>query len=167
MPKVVQLEITETTEELKKLIRSAKNGYNRERLQVLYWLKTQEVSQVIDIARLLSRSRITVQRWLRRYRSGGMSKFLADYSNRGRKQVIRTEVHEQLKARLQDAEHSFTSYKEIQQWLVSEYGIKLSYNSVHGLVRYKLKAKLKVARPTSIKHDAEAEAEFKKNCLNG
>jgi transposase len=57
----------------------------------------------------------------------------------------------------------FKSYGEIQQWLHEQYGIEIPYKTVHQTVHYKLKAKLKVARPTHIKRDDTAVVEFKKN----
>ena len=57
----------------------------------------------------------------------------------------------------------FKSYGGIQQWLKEEYGLEIHYKTVHQTVHYKLKAKLKVARPTHIKRDDMAVVEFKKN----
>ncbi|MBH8554192.1 IS630 family transposase, partial [Nostocaceae cyanobacterium CENA357] len=43
-------------------------------------------------------------------------------------------------------------------------GVEASYKVVHDTVRYQMKAKLKVPRAVGIKHQPEAEEEFKKNC---
>ncbi len=45
----------------------------------------------------------------------------------------------------------FASYDAIRQWIATTFGVSLSYNAVHKLVRYKLRAKLKVPRPSHIK----------------
>ena len=57
----------------------------------------------------------------------------------------------------------FKNYGEVQQWLKEEYGLEIHYKTVYQTVHYKLKAKLKVARPTHIKRDDTAVVEFKKN----
>jgi hypothetical protein len=55
-----------------------------------------------------------------------------------------------------------TSYGKLQLWLEKECGIKVSYQVVHDLVHYKLKADLKVPRPQSDKANEEVQASFKK-----
>jgi hypothetical protein len=42
--------------------------------------------------------------------------------------------------------------------------VESSYHAVHNLVRYKLKAKLKVARTRSFEQELDAIETFKKNC---
>ena len=60
----------------------------------------------------------------------------------------------------------FKSYEEIRTWLLAVEGIEASYKVVHDTVYYQMKAKLKVLRPVGIKHQPEAEEEFKKNSRN-
>ena len=59
----------------------------------------------------------------------------------------------------------FSSYKEVQKWLKAIEGIDLSYSTVHYIVRYRLKGKLKVPRPVHIRQKLLAVEEFKKNFL--
>jgi hypothetical protein len=49
----------------------------------------------------------------------------------------------------------FRSYGAIQQWLKDSLGLAVSYQAVYELVRYKLKAKLKVAKRQSIEQNPE------------
>jgi len=50
MSGVVKIEIRETEEELKALLRKEKDVTCYEKLQVLYWLKTQTVDSVLSAA---------------------------------------------------------------------------------------------------------------------
>ena len=50
MSGVVKIEIWETEEELKALLGREKNAHRHEKLQVLYWLKTQTVETVLSAA---------------------------------------------------------------------------------------------------------------------
>jgi hypothetical protein len=50
MSGVVRIEIRETTEELKTLMRKEKDALRHEKLQVLYWLTTQTVDSVLSAA---------------------------------------------------------------------------------------------------------------------
>ena len=79
MTGVVKINITETASDLKKLLEQQKTAYALERLQALYLLKTQQVETVQHLAVVLGKSRVTVQRWLQRYREGGLSRLLEQH----------------------------------------------------------------------------------------
>jgi transposase len=76
MSGVVKIEIRETEEELKALLKKEKDVACYEKLQVLYWLKTQTVETVLSAAVRLGKHRTTIQRWLSSYRSGGIEELL-------------------------------------------------------------------------------------------
>ena len=165
MSRVLKLEIKETLSELKVLLRQQKTVSTKERIQALYLLKTQQVETVQHLAVVMGRGRITVQRWLRLYRQGGLNQLLEQKKSPGRPKIISEQVRGQLKQELGE-EQGFKSYEEIRTWLRASQGIEASYKVVHDTVRYQLKSKLKVPRPQSIKQQKDAEEEFKKNCLN-
>ena len=50
MSGVVRIEIRATTEELKTLMRKDKDVLRHEKLQVLYWLKTQTIDSLLSAA---------------------------------------------------------------------------------------------------------------------
>jgi hypothetical protein len=50
MSGVVPIEIRQTTEELKTLMRKEKDVWRHEKLQVLYWLKNKTVDSVLSAA---------------------------------------------------------------------------------------------------------------------
>lgn len=60
-------------------------------------------------------------------------------------------------------ELGFSSYQEVQKWLKVFWDLDVKYRTVHELVRYKLKGKLKVPRPLSTKQNQEKKELFKKN----
>ncbi len=72
MSGVVKIDIVETEETLKALLLKAKKVEEKEKVQVLYWLKTKTVDSVSAIAVFLGRHRTTVQRWLTSYRQEGL-----------------------------------------------------------------------------------------------
>jgi putative transposase len=60
-------------------------------------------------------------------------------------------------------EWGFSSDHEVRKWLIVFHNLDVKYRTIHELVRYRLKGKLKIPRPLSIKqHELERE-EFKKN----
>ena len=70
MSGVVKINIVETEEALKVLLLKAKKVEEKEKVQVLYWLKTKNVDSVSAIAVFLGRHRTTVQRWQRQLSPG-------------------------------------------------------------------------------------------------
>lgn len=76
--------------------------------------------------------------------------------------VIPQWAEEALAKRLQDPNHGFQSYGAVQQWLAQTLGIEAEYHAVYQMTRYRLKAKLKVARPQNTKQKPEQPEAFKK-----
>lgn len=74
MAGVFELEITETVDELKTLLKEQTTVFGKERVQALYWLKLGRVETIQQLAIDIGRDRTTLQRWLRQYRQGGMSR---------------------------------------------------------------------------------------------
>jgi putative transposase len=165
MTGMVKINITETESDLKKLLKQQKTAYALSRLQALYLLKTQQVETVQHLAVVLGKSRVTVQRWLQRYREGGLDRLLEQHHSTGRPKIISQSVRERLLLELAQPE-GFDSYGEVQTWLKASEGIEASYKVVHDTVHYQLKAKLKVPRPSSTKQSPQAPENFKKNYLN-
>lgn len=72
MTRVYQIEIQESAEDLKQSRDRQKTAGNYRKLQALYLLKTQQVPQVQEVATAIGVHRVTVQKWLKRYRAGGV-----------------------------------------------------------------------------------------------
>ena len=140
--------IAESAEELRKQIRTTREAELRERLHLLLLIRTGELNTRQALAQRLMRHRNTIARWLEAYQAGGLDRLLR--RSRGGKppgqRTLPDPVFEALKARLKTDE-GFSSYVEVQRWLHDEYGLKVPYKTVHQIVRYTLKAKLKRARP--------------------
>jgi transposase len=161
MAGVYKLDITETEADLKQRLRHAKTASDKERLQLLYLLKSGQATTIQSAATLLGRHRVTVQDWLRLYRCGGLAALLTHTPRTGRRQSIPLWAQAALNKRLQQSE-GFNSYGEICQWLETQLGITAPYKTVHQLVHYRLKATPKVARPVSaVNTDARVETDKK------
>ena len=161
MSGVLKIEIVESEATLKKLLTQQKSAKTVERVQVLYWLKTNQANSVGHLAAMLGRHRTTVSRWLSKYRREGLKALLTIESSPGRSAIIPPLAIALLKQELADPE-GFSSYGEIQTWLETVCEVKASYKVVHDTVRYRLKAKLKVPRPVHIKQEKGAIENFKK-----
>lgn len=69
-----------------------------------------------------------------------------------------------LAKRLQEQNHGFSSYG-MQQWLAETLGIEAEYHAVYQMTHYRLKAKLKVARPQNCQQVSEQREAFKQTSL--
>src|SRR4028119_1442847 len=165
MSGVVKIEIRETEEELKALLKKEKDVLRHEKLQVLYWLKTQTVETALSAAVRLGKHRTTIQRWLSSYRSGGIEELLLQKPRSGRPRIMNPKTVERLSKELQEPE-GFSSYKEVHQWLTSCCEVKVAYRTVHQWARYRLKGKLKVPRPVSEKQKPGVVEELKKTLIS-
>lgn len=161
MAGVYKLDIQESEADLKQLLREQKAASAKERVQLLYLLKTSQAKTVQQVALMLGRNRVTVHEWLQRYRKGGLDELLRHNKSSGRPRSIPQWAESALKKRLQQPQ-GFESYGAICQWLETNLGVQASYKTVHQLVHYRLNASPKVARPESVEQiDSHLEA-FKK-----
>lgn len=159
MAGVTRIAIQETATELAELIQTQTNPKLKERLQVLYLLQLPGAMSVLAVAKVVGRHRGSVQRWLSVYREGGLDGLLETRQSSGRPRVIPEWAVASLKRRLSEPE-GFGSYIQVQQWLAETLNVEAEYATVHHLVRYRLGAKLKAARPVHLKQDPEARVAF-------
>ena len=157
-----EVEVNESQEELKHRLHHAVTASSKERLQMLYWLKKDAIATRKELSEKLGRDESTIYRWMRKYRQGGLPSLLYVKTPPGKKSKIPELEMNRLKERLSQPQ-GFKSYGEIQDWLNQEFGVVLAYKSVHKIVRYKLKAKLKTPRPQSSKAKPQVQDAFKKN----
>jgi len=92
MSGVLKIEIEEPLEKLKQLLSEQKTGKSKERLQVLYWLKSGQSQNVDELAARTGHHRTTVSRWLSIYRKGGMTSLLNIKKSSGRSRKIDREI---------------------------------------------------------------------------
>ncbi|XGV94809.1 MAG: IS630 family transposase [Leptolyngbya sp. BL-A-14] len=162
MGRLFIIEITESEAVLKKRLQQSREAIHKGKLQMLWWFKSGQVKQHLEIAQRLGPNPSTITRWLQQYCQGGIEALLTIKKSPGRPREIDEQMLPQLEARLAQPE-GFKSYGEIEQWVQSELGKAVKYKTVYKTVRYDLKAKLKVPRPKSRKQDPEAVKLFKKN----
>lgn len=161
----LKLDITETAEYLEKSLKQAKSAAQKERLQMLWWLKTGQVSEHQELSRRLGRAPATITRWLFKYRQGGLPQLLEVKTAPGATPKIQGEALKKLQERLK-SEEGFGSYGEIVAWLAQECQLEVKYHTVNRFVRKKLNAGLKVPRPVSSQQNPTAVETFKKTSVS-
>lgn len=161
MAGIYKLEIIERAEDLKQLLRQQKTAVGKERIQLLYLLKTKQAKTVQEAAGFLGRNRVTLQEWMRRYRVGGIARLLETKKPSGRPRKIPTWAEAALKKRLQEPQ-GFDGYQAIGDWLETQLGIEAKYKTVHKLVHYRLQSSPKIPRPVSVQQSSERREAYKK-----
>ncbi|MGF1458304.1 MAG: transposase [Leptolyngbyaceae cyanobacterium] len=161
MSGVYHLEIPESEEVLKALLREQKSATDRDRVHLLYLLKSGQVETMQEAATWLGRHRVTAQKWAKRHRYGGLSHLLAHAPHTGDKSTLPEWAETALRKRLEQSE-GFESYAAIHDWLATHLGIVAPYKTVHKWVYYRLGAAPKVVRPKSNQQDEAALAAYKK-----
>jgi len=164
MGRQLKLEIAESLDYLEKSLRHAKTAHQKERLQMLWWLKSGQVNEHHQLAQRLGRNPSTITRWLQQYRAEGLEALLEVKKSTGQPPKIDGELLAKLQERLKQPE-GFKSYGAIQQWLEEQTGRSLNYKTVHQTVYRRLGAKLKVPRPRNPKQDEAAVEQFKKTLV--
>jgi transposase len=145
-------EIKETVQVLENRTHKEKDPKLKIRLNMLVLLLGGKAKTRQQVADQLALHRNTVGRWLRSYEQGGINNLLQINSpaHKREQRSIPQEVFEALKERLAQPS-GFSSYREIQLWLHNTYDLKINYVTLHQIVRYRLRAKPKVARKSHIK----------------
>lgn len=164
MGSVTHIEIIESAQQLLKMSKQTAHPLAGARLRAFYLYKSGQAKKYAQIATDLGYERHAVGQWFKLYRQQGLQACLAiNVGGHKRASAIAGKILEQLKAKLSDPNNSFTSYKQIHQWLQTEHGINLSYEHVHWFVHRQLGAKLKVVRKSNLKKDLAYEQKYKKN----
>lgn len=143
-------EIRESVATLRQGLHTERQGRRRVRLQVLYLLKSGQAQTRQEVAALVAVHRHTVGRWLETYDTAGLEAMLTIKTHSNRRPILTRAVRQALAKKLHHAQ-GFASYGEAQQWLQRRYGVQVRYKTLHRLVRYQLRAKLKVPRPSHVK----------------
>lgn len=162
MNRSIKIKITESEEELKRLYSQESDKRQAERLQFLYWLKSETVTSLSQAAEQLMCHRHTLSKWLNKYEEGGLKELLRRESPTGKPSGVSQELSEKLDERLEN--EGFASYKDAYAFM-QEHGYPSSYSSGIKHLKKHHGTRLKTARPQHIKQNPEARDAFKKTLL--
>lgn len=142
-------QVTEELTDLKSLLKKENKSWIKQRLQMLYLLKSKQVTTILELSSILAVNRNTVGRWLALYEKGQLSDLMEMRKPKGRALSIPLDVLDKLKEELKKPD-KFKSYKDIQDWLKTNHDLDIPYKTVHKIVKYKLSGKIK-RKKTAIK----------------
>jgi hypothetical protein len=84
------------------------------------------------------------------YAAGGLDAWLATYVPAGKPVSLALAVLASLEQALHGGE-GFASYEALRQWVRQTHGVAVKYTTLYGIVRTRVRAKLKVPRPSHTK----------------
>lgn len=144
--------ITESPEELDRLVKAERNAQVRRRLHLLLLIRSGQVESRTAAAKHLAVHRNTIRAWLLLYENGGLQRLsqIKQGAPPAEQKSIPKPAFEALLARLD--ENGFPDgYIQVQRWLKDEFELEIPYKTIHKIIYYRLKAKLKRARPSHVK----------------
>jgi len=162
MGRISRLEIKESELELNKLRKIQVKSKNVDRLKALIYIKQNKFSTREELAEYMGYTRRSIEKWLAAYKSGGMDKMLLPSKRVRKSYLIPANVDNAIKQRVYDEHQGFSSYVEAQNWLATEFGLDLKYNTVREHLIRHFKTKIKSPRKSHIKKDPEAVKVFLK-----
>lgn len=161
MPKYATIDIAESLEFLGKLHARYKEERTRKRINMLIHLKENTFRTRQELSDSLSIGKRTLERWVKKYESQGIETFLGKESRNKKSKFINDSIEADLIKKLHDPYDSFTSYVDIQNWLLQEHQCDIKYDNLYYYLRTHFKTKLKVPRKSNINKDDKAVAFFK------
>ena len=165
MNRKLNFEISETTYDLKTLLLNEKDPRIRERIQLIYLIKSGEITKLSKASKILVRDRRTLGTWVKTYEKFGLETLLERRTSDGRPSCLTTEQYNKLEFKLSES-GGFKSYKHIGSWILEEFGIDIAYKTVFRICHDKLGARPKVSRPKNPKQDEEELELLKKKTFS-
>lgn len=153
--------IKETEEELKMEMNKEKDIRKRERLMFLYIIKSNQARVMTKVSKILGKDRSTAREWGLKYKNGGKEELLNRETSNGVPGILTNYEILKLDEELKTSE-GFISYEGVRIWIREQFNKEMTYNGVFDLCKYRLKASLKVPRPSNPSQNKERFEEFKK-----
>lgn len=115
-----------------------------------------------EVANEIGVNHNSIQTWRSLYIKGGII-MLMSHSNIGYKPSKIDNIQEQaLKEQLENPHNGMVGFIELLDWFNQTFETNINYKTFHGFVVRKFNAKIKVARKSHVKKDAQAVEAFKK-----
>ncbi len=160
MGKKLRVAGSATPEEVRRAYRESRDRHERERLMAIS-LGQQGQWTLEEIGEILKRSRVTIIRWVRAYRQGGVKGLVErHYEGERRKPSLRGQELEELRKGLEEGK--WKSAREIQRWLRGERNKELKLGAIYYWLR-QMRASWKVPRKSHKKKTLSKKRSLKRS----
>jgi transposase len=165
MANALKITVKENLTKLKKMLKTSA-PHLTPKLKMLIIIKESEFDlNKNELAKEVGVNHNSIQKWRKKYLAGGIKSLLQDGRIGFKPSIITKETHEQIRVKLHNPVGAFTSFKDLQHWVDTNFIKGVNYNSLRHYVKKHFGAKLKVARKSHVKKDKDAGELFKKTSV--
>lgn len=163
MSNAKSLTVSESIKELSGLRKGSSDTQNK-RLSMLIEIRREKDIAITkrDLAKRIGVDPNSITAWKKLYEQAGITALMADGRIGFKPSLVTAEVHKKIELKLKDPKNGIRGYVELQDWVKSELGMDLKYITLLKYTKKHFGSKIKVARKSHVKKDAEAVATFKK-----
>ena len=144
------------------MIRKQKTLTKQNRIRCLLYIKTGKFKTRQELSDFLGIHKRTMERWISKYKTGGIEQMLHDESKLRESKIITPQIHEGLEKRVKDVQNPFLGYWDAQNWVHQTYGLDIKYQRIREYLIQHFKTKIKTPRKSHVKKDKQAEKAFLK-----
>jgi hypothetical protein len=158
--------VKESVQELRMLLKKSMS-FLQPRIQLLLTMK-KNGDKPISKRALMEQTGLcsySVQKWRSLYAKGGIELLLSHNKTGFKSPIIDSKTKLKLEKKLKDSENGLRGYKELLEWVITEFKSEISYNTLYKYCRKNFGTKIKVARKYHAKKDEEAVTAFKKTSV--
>ena len=166
MSNAKSLIVSESIKELSGLRKGSSDTQNK-RLSMLIEIRREKDIALTkrDLAKRIGVDPNSITAWKKLYEQAGINALMADGRIGFKPSLVTAEVHKKIELKLKDPKNGIRGYVELQDWVKSELGMDLKYITLLKYTKKHFGSKIKVARKSHVKKDAEAVATFKKTLV--
>lgn len=154
----VQIKWQQTADQLKLFYQWERNPHRKIRLQALWHLRSGKRLQ--DVVAIIGVSYRTLQYWVAWYRADGLAEVMRRTPGHGSRGKAKLAPIQQRALAAKVALGLFQTVWDAIQWVQNRWNIQYSYPGLLSCLK-RLKGRLKVPRPRSVKADVGAQEEWK------
>ncbi len=162
----LSIPVKESLKELRMLLKKSQPIFVP-RLRMLIEMK-KEGEIGISKRELMSRigaSSQSIHNWRTVYKNEGIEALLSHNKKGFKSSVFSKDEHDRLSAILHDANNELTGFVELREWVKTEFGKEVKYNTLLKYCIHNFGAKTKVARKSHVKKDDAKVVDFKKTLI--
>lgn len=163
MSNAKSLIVSESIKELSGLRKGSSDTQNK-RLSMLIEIRREKDIAITkrDLAKRIGVDPNSITAWKKLYEQAGITALMTDGRIGFKPSLVTAEVHKKIELKLKDPKNGIRGYVELQDWVKSTLGMDLKYITLLKYTKKHFGSKIKVARKSHVKKDAEAVATFKK-----
>ncbi len=163
MANALSIRVKESLQELRLLLKKSPAHYSS-KLRMLIEIKQSDVPlSKNELANKIGVNHNSIQTWRSKYKKQGLKALLKDGRIGFKPSIITAVAHKEIALKLNKPEASFSSYKQLHEWVDKSLVKGVNYNSLRHYVKRHFGAKLKVPRKSHIRKNKDAVEAFKKS----